>query len=460
MIINKTRWLVFALIFLSVLLLFYSSLNYYFFQDDWFVLNWVREGNWRSFFDFRTDIIYWRPLSMPLFFKLGTFLFGLNPKGFHLVVFLFHFINIILVYMLAATLKITRLSSVIISFIYATASFHFVPLSWLSTTSYIVGPTFIIATLILFLKQRIFLSLIFFILALAASELGLMVIPIVVLLPKNFKLILKPLLVFLAIALIYLILRFLIFPMPATGQYQLEFSNKVLINFIWYFLWFFNVPEKMSTIIFFTMPESFVNAFAFLKYLAIPLIIILAFLLFGIFSNKKRELLRGIVIFLVGILPVIFLTNHAYAMYLVISSLGMLYIFGVIFDELKLKLAVYIFALLWFISSLLTISFNRTNYWLVNQQSISKAYVNYVKSFVENPPANSIFIIKPANIGFSRQNNFTLVAGEENVKQSLNNHDALQVIYNNSTLKSMYVTHEQTIDIPKDLNIIEVVPTK
>src|SRR3989344_7144783 len=83
----KQFWF-FPLIFAFSLFLFYPSLNYYFFQDDWFVLNWVRTGNLLSFFEFRTDIIYWRPISMPIFFWIGEKIFGLNPLGFHLLSFI------------------------------------------------------------------------------------------------------------------------------------------------------------------------------------------------------------------------------------------------------------------------------------------------------------------------------------------------------------------------------------
>ena len=70
--------LAFLGIFAASFYLYYPSLSYYFFQDDWFVLNWVRTDDFWSFFKFRTDIIYWRPLTMPIFFKIGQVFFDLN----------------------------------------------------------------------------------------------------------------------------------------------------------------------------------------------------------------------------------------------------------------------------------------------------------------------------------------------------------------------------------------------
>src|SRR3989304_5480024 len=114
--------LAFLGIFAASFYLYYPSLSYYFFQDDWFVLNWVRTDDFASLFQFRTDIIYWRPLSMPVFFFLNYKLFGLNPSGYHFIIIIFHLVNSVLVYHLFRTLKFTQFVSSILSLMYATAS--------------------------------------------------------------------------------------------------------------------------------------------------------------------------------------------------------------------------------------------------------------------------------------------------------------------------------------------------
>ena len=144
---------IFLVIGLS-LLLYYPSINYYFLQDDWFVLNWVRSNNLLSFFEFRTDIIYWRPLSMPLFFWIGKILFGLNPFGFHVISFILHFLNILLLstisYLLFKNIKAALLSG----FLFATASFHFMTLSWLSLTWNVIGLFFFQIAIVFYLQYR------------------------------------------------------------------------------------------------------------------------------------------------------------------------------------------------------------------------------------------------------------------------------------------------------------------
>src|SRR3989344_5601891 len=121
----------------AAVFLFYPSVDYYFFQDDWFVLNWVQDSDLVSLLKFRTDIIYWRPFSMPLFFKITSLAFGLNPFAFHLLTFIFHLLNSSLIYLLFRQ-KFTRHIAAFTAFLYATAAFHFIPLSWLSTTSYVI----------------------------------------------------------------------------------------------------------------------------------------------------------------------------------------------------------------------------------------------------------------------------------------------------------------------------------
>ena len=249
--IEKLGFLSFPLIFIASLILFYPSLNYYFFQDDWFVLNWVRTGNFGDLLKFRTDIIYWRPLAMPIFFKVGQIFFGLNPTGYHLIVFVFHLINSLLVYYLFRTLKFSKGISFVLFLMYATASFHFVPLSWLSTTSYVIGPTFIFATLILLLKNKLLLAFFPFLAALLSSELSIVVIPMALVLKKLERSTFVKFVPFVIVLIIYLAIRLLIFRPPVTGQYEIMFNWQILRSLFWYFVWFFNVPEVTSTIFFF-----------------------------------------------------------------------------------------------------------------------------------------------------------------------------------------------------------------
>jgi len=431
------------------LIFFYQSLNYYFFQDDWFVLNWVRTGDFASLFRFRTDIIYWRPLSMPVFFFLNYKLFGLNPSGYHFIIIIFHLVNSVLVYHLFRTLKFTQFVSSILSLMYATASFHFVSLSWLSTTSYVIGPTFIFATIILFLKNRNLFALFAFLLAVSSSELAFTVIPIALILKKISRATFKQLLPYIVIAFIYLVARFSISRPPVTGEYALSLDFQIFRTFFWYFVWFFNIPEAFSTILFFNQLKSSVVALLpFSRYIVLPAILVTIFILAFFYTRQNfRVFIKGVSLFIAGLMPVIFFPKHVYPMYLVITSLGILYIIGSILQRIRNKLLIFTFAILWIVSSFLTISFYRNSHWIKNEQAISKAYVDFMKVHFANPSSNSVFIFKSANIKFAQRYNFVLVETEDTLKQSLNDQDAIEVIYNDSTLRSFYVNNDNSASL-------------
>lgn len=436
-------WLTFPLLFAASLFLFHPSLNYYFFQDDWFVLNWVGDSDWLSLLNFREDIIYWRPISMPLFFKSLNTVFNQSPLPFHLVAFAIHLLNSVLIFLLFRQLKFTPKISLLISFLYATSAFHFIPLSWLSTTSYIIGPTFIFSSLILFLKNKLTTSLILFLLALASSELALTVLPIAIVIKGVEKSNFKKLIPFATIAIFYLVVRFFFLPLPQEGEYELGLAPKILTNLFWYFLWTFNMPEAFSTVFYFSdLRISLLAILDFWQYAILPTVL-LGFFIFLITKVARATLARGFLIFLVGLAPVIFLPFHVYPMYLVVSSLGIFYIAANYFQKLKKKaVLLFTFCAVWFISSYLAITFTRTNHWLVNLQSISKSFIFYTENLVADPPPASVFIFRFPDIKFSQAQDFVIVQDEQNIAQALNNQDAMQVIYRDKSLVSLYQTKD------------------
>ncbi|MDO8487436.1 MAG: hypothetical protein Q7S45_04030 [Candidatus Curtissbacteria bacterium] len=459
---TRKNWWIFPSIFILSLIIFSQSLTYYFFQDDWFVLNWIRTGNLFSFFSFRTDIIYWRPLSMPIFFFIGKQLFGLNPLGFHILAFLIHFINIILVYLLIRQLKFEKTLSYFAAFIWGTAAFHFVPLSWLSTTSYIIGPTFILSSIIFFLKSKIKTSFLFFLLGLLTSELTLVTIPLIVLVDENIRKKFKNLLPFLIAVVPYLVVRFFIFPVPASGAYAIAPRKKIISNLLWYFAWTFNVAERFSTIFYLSTVKSAAGYFKdFFKLLIGPLILMLTFWLLTLSLKPNLKILaRGFGWFIIGLSPVIFLPDHAYAMYLPIASLGIIYIFCAALEKAKRfrPPIMAVVALLWFISSFLTVDLLRSNHWIGNEQAASRAYMDFLKKEIRTPPHGSIFIFRNPVGNISATNGFTLHDSESTLYQSLNASAAVQVLYDDSTLTSFFPKANQKVEFNQNQPVFEIVP--
>lgn len=432
------------LIIPASIFLFYPGFGYYFFQDDWFVLNWVQNSDLVSLLSMRTDVIYWRPISMPGFFKAASFAFGLNPYFFHLATFIFHLVNSALIYFLARQLKFTKLIAAFIAFLYATAAFHFIPLSWLSTTSYVIGPTFALSALIFFLKNKFAISFVLFLLGLASSELTLTMIPIAFLLSSKFKKTIFSLLPFIITSIVYLAARFVMFPLPQRGEYELMFAPKIMTNIFWYFVSNFNMPEAISTVFYFSnIKTSLAAAGDFWKYFTLPILLIVAQTVLALITRTSfKQLIRAAGLFLAGLSPVILLPFHFYPMYIVMASVGVLYALALSLTKLKFwqTQAVITYGIIWFISSFLTLTFTRTNHWIVNLQSISKAYVDYTKNLVKDPPPNSSFLFRYPTAQFSQKHGITIVKNEQNIRQALNDQDAMQVIYRDKSAKSFYET--------------------
>ena len=142
------------LIYLSTALIYFQSLNYYFFQDDWYILNQLGVHNILYFFKPRTDLIYYRPLGMETFFFLGRLLFGLNPVGYHVTAFSIHLANITLLFFLILKTFKNKVSAILGTLMYATADFHYMTLSWLALSWTLIGTFFIFSAINVYLQYK------------------------------------------------------------------------------------------------------------------------------------------------------------------------------------------------------------------------------------------------------------------------------------------------------------------
>ena len=470
----KSDWLIFPFIFASTLILYHTSLSYYFFQDDWFVLKWLRSGDFGSFLGFRTDIIYWRPLSMPLLFAFAKSIFGLNAFGFHLIAFLIFFLLIIAVHKLMLMLLKNHKLALSASFMYAIWPIHYISLSWLSTTAYIIGPLFQTLSFIFFVKfieekKRIFqiASFLLFVFGIASSEFTL-VLPLIFLVWLLFfykksdkKLQVFSLVPFFEIILIYLVVRFSIFPIPARGDYELHFDlRQIFNNFIWYVAWALGLPESFKSLIFPSLPAQSFKIITQFWTITLPVFLLSLLLLKQVLTNFRKNTkiyVFGLLWFSIGLLPVIAITDHSFPMYLSFSGLGLLYITFNLFKKSNNVLQFLLIGL-WLVVSYTNLQFTRLTHWIRNEQAISRVYVEYVREKITDPPPYSIFLFKPADLTFSQKKQFLILSGQDTLRQSLNNQDAMQVIFNDLTLQSFYTTHQQNLDLPKNVQIFEIVP--
>ena len=473
--IEKLTVLTFIFIFAVSFALFYPSLNYYFFQDDWFHFNISNAKNLDEFLDFfifRQDIIGWRPIPKQVFFFLIQTIFKMNPLIAHLLIFAFFMGTILFIYFLTKLVLNDSRAGLIASFLYSTAAFHFISLSWVSAGENIIGTFFFVAAAYFFFsffknKKSVFyiLSYLFFTMSLASTEFAI-TWPLFIffiwfiLNPKlksdKFLKILKYITPTILLIIIYLIFRFVVFQLPAKADYQIVINFKVFNTLFWYILWFLNLPEVLKyhfLLTDFSLTKEFVGAFKF--YLK-PTILFFSLTLFALFvltaNNFRKNMSLAAITFFTfttSLFPVLFLPLHTFPYYLSIPSVAVFIFFSyLIIKSLKKSgryvLPAIIFLVSWYFISSLSLSFTKKTHWVTGEENISREVVTLAKSKYPTLPENSTIVLYPT---------------DNTVKQSLMDQNAMRVIYNDPTLKTIYVSSVNEIESEqKNVYILKLDP--
>jgi len=442
------------LICLASLTLFYPSLNYYFFQDDWLHFNISRAENVNdilNFFKFRQDIIGWRPIPKQVFFFLIQTIFKMSPVVAHLVIF-----------------------GLIASFLYSTAAFHFISLSWISAGENIIGAFFFIAATYFFYlffdrKKFVFyvLSNLFFIMSLSSTEFA-MTWPLFItfiwlilkpkVLFKKYLTIFKYMIPSILLIIVYLILRFIIFPLPARADYRITVDFQIFNTLSWYILWLFNLPEVLKynfllSSLSFTKDPTFIEPFQQYKtsLLILVSIAILSLSIFLLTNFRKILLLATLAIstFIISLFPVLFLPTHTFPYYLSIPSVSIFIFFSYLIAKSLKKSSSYLlptvlFLASWFLASFLTLSFTKKTHWVTGEENISRQTVKLAKSKHPALPRNSTILLYPST---------------EMIKQALMDQNALKAIYDDPTLRTSYVDNTNNIKKEEDsIYILKIDP--
>lgn len=436
-------------------LVYKSSITTYFFQDDWFSLRISNAKNLADFFGFfvpSQDVIYYRPIGMQLPFFIIRSLFGINPLPFHILIFATHIVNIILVYLLIKLIKKDIFTALLVAFMYGVSAVHYTTMFWPATYAFVLGPGFLFLSFIFYIlavqkkSQNIqLLSVGVFILGLLTNEITAVLLPILLFYQLYIKkLNLKRLLPYFISVISIFILRFLIFPPPVTGSYEIGLSKELVLNLRAYFLWSFNLPEEIKAqfVSLLGLNQQFIKDFSeyFWLFTVTFFVSIFAYVIIPfIFMILKKDwklinlLLFGISWFLIGLLPVIFFTQHSFSYYLPISLVGLLLFLTVSFknfidfiyssNKLLTLIIVTIVLINWTLSSIVTIDFNSKIHWAPRRAKLSKMLVS-----------KALKLYPVGNI----DSDYIFVRPSSEYKLSLNNQDAFRVIYNNADLITVY----------------------
>lgn len=447
---KKIYILLFAFSLLFSIKLYSSSLDYFFFQDDFFEINIskVRDAtSYLDFYKFRNDIIAYRPISLQNYFLISKFLFDLNPVGYRFITFMFFLSSAYLitkvVYKLTQNSKIAFLTA---SF-WLISAIHFMSLTWIAAAYNIIGTFFWLLTtlfFLLYLEKKKFsyyiFSIITFFLTIGSFEFSI-TWPIIFslyyffLLKNSLAKSLKVFYPFLILSLVYLLLRTFLIKVPQIPEYKVAVNVGSLKALLWYFLWSFNIPEEFKKQIIkylILFKERFlidyyllviVSSISFLWILTIGALILLYRNLKNQNSTDFRFLIFCLFWFIIGISPVLLLPNHTFTMYLTLPSIGIYLILSYILVKNSQPIATGMVILLFLISSVVTLNFYKTNSWMIEAQKFSGRFSTNIKLEYPTLPKNSVVL-------------YPLV--EQESRQALLYSNALQALYDDSTLTIYY----------------------
>lgn len=391
--------------------IFYSSLFTFFTNDDFFFLKISKISNLSQFVNFFSLLKgpegfgMYRPLSTQAFYFLADFIFGMNPFGLHVISFLVFFFVVYLVYRFVKII-ITDLQPIknagtvalFSSLLYATSATHFAHLCYLATFQELLMTCFVLLSLLSFLAKKKLLTFAFFIFALLSKETAV-VTPILLALEYWFinkkvdKLSIKKFLLFtvpfLITLLAYFYLRFVSYGFASGDTYVWDVSIRKFANtLVWYVLWSFNLPESLLD---YVGPGLTVNPNLFIywirDFMPIFVLFIIEFLVIalGLLNSLKSKSINTSVFsaiwFIVTLLPVAFLPSHKFTFFLTLPLVGVVLRLSVLFSEKEnIRLGTF-FAVIWVLTSILTVKYSVRTSWITQGSEVAKRVFNY---FEEN----------------------------------------------------------------------------
>lgn len=382
---SKNNLLIIGIIFFSGLL-FKEALFGFFSHDDFFCFSISKPDNFKQVLHYFNlakphDVYgFYRPLTTQIFYLIGRVVFQMNPFFMHAVSFLTFFITIYLVHKLAKLLIGDEKIALITALLYGASATNFTRLYYFGNYQQLGLGLFFFASLVsyvVFLNSKsmknLLLSTAFFILALMSHE-SAVILPGILFLVNLYACkrsaanIIKPIIIFFVIALIYLYLHTFIYGFTKGDSYIYDFSPRVLNTFAWYINWSLNLPEMLVD---YMGPALKINQnlFRFYGREIVPILLLffsqllILFYLFIKQTNKNFKLLSFCLAwFLIGILTVLFLPLHKFSYYTTIAMFGLYVAMSQIITSNK-RFAV-IFLMLFIITSLLTKELTIKTNWI------------------------------------------------------------------------------------------------
>lgn len=454
--VNSQIILLYCLLLLLSFVIYRPAFSSYFFQDDWFTFKISNIHSLKeilSFFIPRVDVIYYRPIGMQVYFFIMRSLFGVNSFFFRISTLIIYAFNGLLVYLIFQRLKFLKILSLFGATLYSASVVTYIPFFWSSTFSFVLGPTFFLLSFLFFIRNtknrpnNLIISLIFYIFGLLTLEL-IVVLPAILIIWEllyNKGKTIKYIILYPVFLLPYTYLRLKVFPVPLVATYQPKIS--IFSTLRSYFLWSLNWPEEIGkqmvgsfkiNSLFLSDFRSFTNiwissTFFFVLLLFVPFVIkIIKKLFIKKIIIIKNDLLT-IFWYAVSLIPLLVFSNHTFPYYLPIPLVGfvgfLLSQISFLFATFNLKKSIRIIILcliliIWVYSSIKTMTFNQLIHWAPQRAKISQE------------------LVKQAQETVSQSSKTFIVSDSKENKLSLNDQDALQVIFESPEFRTIYVKNQ------------------
>jgi hypothetical protein len=329
---GASRRTVFYLALVGALCLacYYPVTKYYFAQDDFILLaNAVfdRDETVGATFGGGSDLF--RPLTKVLYFEAAHAAFGMNAFPYHLISILLHVVNVVLVFLVLRRFRIDRLSSVVVSALFAFHAGFFDVLAWISCVQQLAGQAFMLAGFLLGIRAMAAkkplpaaAALVCYALALLSLEQAYALAPILFLYAfarektvpaaARARRALRDTAPYLVVMAIYLAYMAAVKGIPEDGPYRFHFGSNVLSNLLTYLDWALAISVVMPFFVD-VSPSGLTAAHLVIALLAV----------YNVAKGRKRIVFFGSAYYLLTILPVLFLEGHTFYLHNYVPAVGL-----------------------------------------------------------------------------------------------------------------------------------------
>src|SRR3989344_2279948 len=466
---SKTTLSFFGLCAVLVFLLFRPAFTTYFFQDDWFSLLISQVHSLADLIHLFLPVegvVYYRPLGMQVPFFISQALFGLNPLPLRMATFGVHLINAWFVYRLLKKIVGGSPFAFAGAFLYATSATQMIIFYWAATIAFALAPLFYLQSVLNFFDKKDWRSWVWFVLGLLVNEL-LITLPMLITVYSliNNKSDVKKTIKFWTAALVYFIFRLKIASFSTTGGYTfLTSMHQMVLNLRNYLLWAFNWPDEITNqfVSYLQLSLEFMHGFA--KYVFIwtfeTVFVLLCFIVVPFAWGNKHKISKpelqligfGLLWFMVTLSPVLFFSQHFFSYYVPLPLIGLLILFGVLWQRIK-KTTLHHYAApllliicgVWYWAVVSTMQFNADIHWSIRRANRSHVLTTKLLNIYLQLPDHAVVLIPPKS---DEENRWAL--GESN---------AIKVLYNNSTLETYFGSRvEYSVDFPDSRKQLFVIP--